>query len=108
MDFPAIYNPNIVDHTYEPDLQASYTAGAAAFQKAASQDKPRVLAWLIDVQSDFVFPAPLGRLPVPGAVEDTRRTVEWIYRNVQSLTQIAASLDTHTTFQIFYPSWWCN
>lgn len=93
---------------YEPDLQSAYEAGLADFQTPASKDDPHVLAWLIDVQVDFVFPAPVGRLTVPGAVEDTQRTVDWIYRNVQSITQIAASLDTHTPFQIFYPSWWKN
>jgi nicotinamidase-related amidase len=67
-----------------------------------------VLAWFIDIQNDFVFPAPIGRLSVPNALEDTHRTVEWLYRNVHSITQIAASLDTHTPFQIFYPSWWKN
>jgi nicotinamidase-related amidase len=60
------------------------------------------------MQNDFIFPAPVGRLSVPGAVEDAQRTIEWMYRNVHSLTQISASLDTHTPFQIFYSSWWKN
>ncbi|NJR12458.1 hypothetical protein HC776_00770 [bacterium] len=97
-----------VDQLYEPDFQAAYEAGLAQFRSAASQDSPRVLLWLIDMQIDFVFPAPLGRLPVPGAIDDTRRTIDWLYRNVHQITQIAASLDTHTPFQIFYPSWWKN
>lgn len=92
----------------EPDLQGAYSAGLADFQQPASQDSPRVLAWLIDMQVDFVYPAPVGRLSVPGAVDDTQRTVDWLYRNVHQITQIAASLDTHTPFQIFYPSWWKN
>jgi nicotinamidase/pyrazinamidase len=91
---------------YEPDLQGAYDAGAADFVKPASQDSPRVLAWFIDMQVDFVFPAPIGRLPVPNAVADTERTVDWLIRNVHQITQIAASLDTHTPFQIFYPTWW--
>ncbi len=106
--YPAIYNANRVGQIYEPDFQNAYERGLAEFKAPASQDSPRVLAWLIDVQVDFVFPAPTGRLTVPGAVEDTRRTLEWIYRNVHQITQIAASLDTHTPFQIFYPSWWKN
>jgi nicotinamidase-related amidase len=97
-----------VGQIYEPDFQNAYERGLADFKAPASQDSPRVLAWLIDVQVDFVFPAPTGRLTVPGAVDDTRRTLEWIYRNVHQITQIAASLDTHTPFQIFYPSWWKN
>jgi nicotinamidase/pyrazinamidase len=105
---PASFNLNRVGTIYDPDFQAAYEAGLNDFQKPATQDSPRVLLWLIDVQVDFVFPAPTGRLTVPGAVEDTQRTIDWIYRNVHQVTQIAASLDTHTPFQIFYPSWWKN
>lgn len=104
----ATYDPAKVGTIYEPDMQRAYEQGLADFKTPASADSPRVLAWLIDVQIDFVFPAPIGRLSVPGAVEDTRRTIEWIYRNTHHITQIAASLDTHTPFQIFYPSWWKN
>jgi nicotinamidase/pyrazinamidase len=97
-----------VGNLYEPDFQSAYEHGVADFRAPASGDSPRVLAWLIDVQVDFVFPAPIGRLPVPNAVEDTKRTIEWLYRNTHQITQIAASLDTHTPFQIFYPTWWKN
>ncbi|MCU0496719.1 MAG: hypothetical protein MUF87_05125 [Anaerolineae bacterium] len=105
MTFNQLHIPN-VDQIYEPNFQAAYESGLASFQRPASKDSPRVLAWLIDVQVDFVFPAPIGRLTVPNALEDTRRTLQWIYQNVHQITQIAASLDTHTPFQIFYPSWW--
>ncbi len=106
MTFPSLYRPDRVGQLYEPDYQAAYEAGAKVFQTPASADQPRVLLWLVDVQNDFILPPPLGRLPVPGAVEDSRRTIEWIYRNVHQITQITASLDTHTPFQIFYPTWW--
>jgi nicotinamidase/pyrazinamidase len=108
MTLPALYQPSHVAQLYDVDLQRAYEAGLADFQRPASEDKPRILAWLIDMQIDFVFPAPVGRLPVPNALEDARRTVEWLYRNVHNITHIAASLDTHTPFQIFYSSWWKN
>ncbi len=108
MALPTFYDPSKVGELYEPDLQRSYQAGLLDFQSPASEDRRRILLWLIDVQVDFVFPAPVGRLPVANAIEDTRRTVEWLYRNVQVVTHIAASLDTHTPLQIFYPSWWRN
>lgn len=106
--FPAIYDSSKAQSLYEPNLQEAYEVGLRDFQNPAAQDSPSILLWLIDVQIDFVFPSPTGRLPVPGALDDTQRTVEWIYRNAQNITQIAASLDTHTPFQIFYPSWWQN
>ncbi|MCU0512663.1 MAG: hypothetical protein MUE40_08845 [Anaerolineae bacterium] len=108
MNPPTTFDLSRVDRLYDPDFQAAYEAGRRDFQRPAVQDSPRVLLWLIDVQVDFVFPAPAGRLTVPGALDDTRRTIDWIYRNVHQITQIAASLDTHTPFQIFYPSWWKN
>lgn len=108
MTFPSFYEPAKVGQLYEPDLQRAYTEGAAAFQAPASADQQRVLLWLIDMQNDFILPAPLGRLPVPNAVQDAQRTIEWLYRNAQRVTHIAASLDTHTPFQIFYPTWWRN
>ncbi len=106
--FPAIYDPARAQTMYSPDLQAAYDAGLTDFRSPASKDSQRVLAWFIDIQIDFCFPAPVGHLPVPNALDDTQRTVEWLYRNAQQITQISASLDTHTPFQIFYPSWWQN
>src|SRR5215217_3962233 len=108
MELPEFYKPETVSKIYEPDLPSAYAAGLQVFQKPASSDNPRTLLWLVDVQIDFVFPAPIGNLPVPNALEDTRRTIEWLYRNVQYVTHIAASLDTHMPFHIFYPSWWKN
>jgi len=97
-----------VGRSYEPDFLAAYQAGVQAFHKPATVDSPRVLAWLIDMQGDFIFPAPLGRLAVPGAVDDSVRTINWLYRNTEHITAIAASLDTHTPLQIFYAPWWKN
>jgi nicotinamidase-related amidase len=45
---------------------------------------------------------------VPGAVEDTTRTVEWLYRNMDKMTGLFFSMDTHRVFQIFHPSWWVD
>jgi nicotinamidase/pyrazinamidase len=108
MALPAFVHQPRVTELYDPDLQKAYQTGLNDMRKPASQDSPKVLAWLIDMQIDFIYPAPIGRLPVPNAPEDARRTIDWLYRNVHQITQIAASLDTHTPFQIFYPSWWKN
>ncbi len=106
--FPTFYDPAKVNEVYSPNVQRSFDLGLAAFQHPASEDKQRVLLWLVDMQIDFVFPAPIGRLSVPNALDDTRRIIEWLYRNVQSVTHVAASLDTHMPFHIFYPTWWQN
>ncbi len=74
--------------------------------KPAAQDKFRVAAFGIDVQVGFCTPG--ASLFVPGAVEDTTRTVEWLYRNLDKLSGLFFSMDTHRMFQIFHPAWWID
>lgn len=71
---------------------------------AASEDPYRILAFGIDCQISFCHPA--GGLFVPGAVEDSARTVRWIYQNLDRLTGLAFSLDTHELHQVFHPAFW--
>ena len=104
--FPSFYDPARIDQLYLPNLSGAAQVGQEANLPPASQDQRRIMLLLVDVQVDFVFPQ--GSLAVPGAVEDTRRTVEWIYRNVGELSAISASLDSHTAYQIFYPTWWAD
>jgi nicotinamidase-related amidase len=73
---------------------------------ASTQDKVRIAAFGIDVQVAFCSPG--ASLFVPGAVEDTRRTVEWLYRNLDRVTGLYFSMDTHRVFQIFHPAWWVD
>ncbi len=105
-NYPTFYNPAKVSQLYLPEMAQAATAGQGAGFSSANQDKQRVMLLLVDPQIDFIFTE--GTLSVPGAIEDTRRTIEWIYRNAGQLTSVAASLDSHTVFQIFYPTWWGN
>lgn len=59
---------------------------------------------LVDMQLDFIYPD--GALGVPGAVEDTERLLRWAYRNIDKITHIMASIDTHVPYQIFSPLYW--
>jgi nicotinamidase-related amidase len=54
------------------------------------------------------FCTPGASLFVPGAVEDTVRTVEWLYRNLARITTLVLSLDTHSVHQIFHPAAWVD
>lgn len=72
----------------------------------AAKDKVRIAAFGIDAQIGFCTPG--ASLFVPGAVEDTQRTLAWLYGNLDKLTQLAFSLDTHRVFQIFHPAWWID
>ncbi len=106
MTFPSFYDPSLVGTYYEPRTLEAVAAGKATVTPAASQDEPRVLLLLVDPQVDFIHTD--GSLCVPGAVEDTRRTIEWLLVNLERVTSIVASLDTHTPLQIFYPTWWVD
>lgn len=104
MSFPDFYNPNKVGDLFRPDVTAATLEGQAARMAPSSSDQTRVLLLLVDVQVDFVHPE--GSLSVPGAVDDTRRTIEWILAHAGSITTIGASLDSHIPIQIFFPTWW--
>ncbi len=72
----------------------------------ASGDALRIGLIIIDAQNTFCIPdfeLFVGGRSGMGAVEDNRRLCEFIYRNLGNLTQITATLDTHTTMQIFHP-----
>jgi nicotinamidase/pyrazinamidase len=102
--FPSFYDPNKVGTLYVPNTQQAIAEGAALGLSFAESDNRKVLLLLVDPQVDFIHTD--GSLSVPGAVDDTQRTIEWIFRNVSQLTAVSASLDSHVPVQIFYPSWW--
>lgn len=104
MALPDYYRPERVGTVYSPNVNAATVTGNNAGLKSSSEDKRRVYLLLIDVQVDFVHPD--GALYVPGALDDTRRTVEWIYHHAGEITTIGASLDSHLPIQIFHPAWW--
>lgn len=104
MTFPTFYNPERVGQLYVPDASGAIAAGRA--NSARPPSSGRTLLLLVDMQVDFVHTD--GALSVPGAVEDTRRVIEWIFRNLNQITAIAASLDSHLPISIFFPTWWVD
>ncbi len=72
----------------------------------ASQDETRTLLLAIDVQNDFM--ENIGSLAVQGSKGDVQRLTQWMYRNMESLTQVMCSLDCHSMMQIFHPVWWLD
>lgn len=77
----------------------------------AAEDEQRVCLLLVDVQNTFCLPdfelfvaGRSGR----GAIEDNLRLCRFIYRNLGRITEITATLDTHTAYQIFHPVFWVN
>jgi nicotinamidase-related amidase len=72
----------------------------------AATDAPKIALIIIDWQNTFCIPGfelfVAGRSGM-GAVEDSLRLCQFIYRNLHRITHITATLDTHTAMQIFHP-----
>lgn len=101
-----LFDPSVLGKNYEPDLKKYGDLGKKAGLKPASSDTFRRILLLVDPQRDFVHED--GALPVPGAIGDIQRTIEFIYRNAEKITSIAASLDTHIEKMIFHGVWWMD
>jgi nicotinamidase-related amidase len=106
MDFPEFYHPERVGELCVPNIDTAVNAGRATGLMPASMAQVKTILLLVDMQVDFVHTD--GALSVPGAVEDARRVIEWIFRNLSRITTIAASLDSHFPVSIFFPPWWSD
>lgn len=73
--------------------------------KPATQNDEKVLFIGIDVQQDFMENGALG---VPNSHKDVENITKFIYNNMDKISQIVVSLDTHNPFQIFNPCWWVD
>jgi nicotinamidase-related amidase len=77
----------------------------------AAKDTTRLCLMAIDVQNTFCLPEFelfVGGRSGTGAIDDNGRLCEFIYRNLNRITEIAPTLDTHTAMQIFHPIFWVN
>ena len=103
---PKIYDPKRVGTLFKPSLGDVAKEAERAKHPAATHDKAPYALLLVDFQIDFCHVD--GALAVPGAVEDLRRTIEFIYTNLDKLKTLVISLDSHLAYQIFYPTWWID
>ena len=79
--------------------------------QAADTDSPRLCLLAIDVQNTFCIPEFelfVGGASGQGAVDDTRRLCEFIYRNLNQITEIVPTMDTHRAVQIFHAAFWID
>jgi hypothetical protein len=97
---------NIASLNSTQNIPEIITLGKQENLAPASQDKRKVLLLVIDVQNDFM--EGIGSLPVQGSKGDVERLTRWIYANMENITQIICSLDTHSISQIFHPEWWVD
>ncbi|MCU0487329.1 MAG: hypothetical protein MUE67_00085 [Anaerolineales bacterium] len=110
IELPPFYEPGKVGQIWPVPYQSrAEEARRWAFEHAiqpSTRDRFRVALIGIDIQNTFCIPGFelfVGGRSGMGAVEDNQRLCAFLYRNLPNLTQIVATLDTHTAQMIFHP-----
>lgn len=115
LPIPPHYDPNKVGKIWK----VSYQKLAEEAKKwvvshqlrPAAKDNLKICLLLIDVQNTFCIPDfelfVAGRSGV-AAVRDNQRLCQFIYRNLDCITQISCTMDTHQSIQIFHPIFFIN
>jgi len=109
LPIPEFFDPGKVEQVWrvpyqERAIEARQWAVRHGIQPA-SADKTRIWLMLVDVQNTFCIPEfelYVGGRSGRGAIDDNRRLCEFIYRNLQMITRITATMDTHEAMQIFH------
>jgi nicotinamidase-related amidase len=113
LPLPPFFDPAAASRVYrvayqERAAEAREWAATRGISPAA-EDSRRVALLLVDVQNTFCLPefelfvaGRSGR----GAVLDCGRIAAFLYRHLDRVTQVVATLDTHTAAQIFHPLFW--
>lgn len=105
-EFPDFYDPDRIGTLFYPDVPAIAAAANRAGLPPAADDEQNVHLLIIDMQVDFCHEQ--GSLYVPGAEDDVRRLVEFIFSNAGNVTDVTCTLDSHLPYQIFHPAWWAD
>lgn len=110
LPLPPYYKPEAVGEVWRVPYQErageSQEWARQYHVRPAQADHFRIALVLVDLQNTFCIPGFelfVGGRSGMGAVEDNRRLCEFIYRNLDSITHITATLDTHQAMQIFHP-----
>jgi len=109
LPIPSHFTPDMVDKVWKVPYQkraddAEKWAKVHEIEPAAT-DSFRISLLLVDVQNTFCIPdfeLYVGGVSGTGAVDDNRRLCEFIYHNLNAVTEICPTLDTHQASQIFH------
>jgi nicotinamidase-related amidase len=109
LPIPPHYDANKVDKVwripYEERASEARQWGEKHNISAAYSDQFKIALLGIDVQNTFCIPEFelfVGGRTNRGAVEDNQRLVDFIYRNLNLITHISLTMDTHQAVQIFH------
>ncbi len=79
--------------------------------KPSAYDTYKICLIAVDIQNSFCIPGFelfVGGRTGKGAIDDNRRLCEFIYRNIDVITEICPTMDTHRIMQIFHPIYLVN
>jgi len=96
---------------YETRAQQAHDWAKQHNLKPAASDQLKVNLTIVDGQNTFCVPSGelfVGGRSGNGAVDDNVRLSEFIYRNLSNISTIAATMDTHKSFQIFHAEFLIN
>ena len=109
LPLPPHFNPQKVGEVWRLPYQELAEAAAAWAAKhelqPSADDRVRICLLAVDMQNTFCIPGfelYVGGRSGTAAVEDNQRLCEFVYRNLGSITQIVATMDTHRAMQIFH------
>jgi nicotinamidase-related amidase len=109
LPLPPHADPGRVGEVWRVDYEARF-ADATRWRSEhgidpASGDTTRACLLLVDAQNTFCTPGfelfVAGRSGT-GALDDSRRLCDFLYRNLASISETVVTLDTHQAFQIFH------
>ena len=111
LPLPPHVRPERVGEVWKVDYEARFAdARSWAVEhdlRPAARAETRVCLLLVDAQNTFCTPGfelfVAGRSGT-GALDDSRRICDFVYRNLGAITQSVVTLDTHQAFQIFHAS----
>lgn len=118
LPLPGFFNPAMAERI-DAESMIQYEAlfaEALAWRKThgittAARDAMQIGLLLIDVQNTFCMPNGqlfVGGASSRGAVDDSIRTAEFIYRELGNISSIYCTMDTHDAFQIFHRLFWVD
>ncbi len=109
LSIPAHYKSDTVGKVwkvnYQERLQGAKQWSVTHDIAPSANDRYKVCLVAIDVQNTFCTPdfeLYVGGRSGTGAVDDNKRLCEFIYRNLNKITNITATLDTHHPIQVFH------
>ena len=106
MRYPNFYDEGLSSSIYLPRYQKIAKEAEQYKIPLSNTTIQRNALLVIDAQIGFCMKG--ASLYVPNAERDVSRICEFIYRNMGNLSTLFFSLDTHYTYQIFYPSFWID